>query len=1103
MTEGEIIEEEEYKNQYEIFDVEKIFSVSVGNYTIKKNEIETEEWYTNESKKNEKNTNRSKKTTKNMDDSFFKTMDEDYFSMIEEEDILGYEGEGDEKIQFKKIISTNNLISILLTNDILILILNQNKQCLYKTITYFKDNEIGVSCISFEENGKYIGCVTNDRKIYIISVKKYFKQEEEEEEEGKEGKEKEFPSLFSFQKNEMNFNFLKEFDQQEEEGEGEDIKLISKKKIIEKSKGTEMTDCLWWKTFDGENNYLIISTEKGSLIFFNLQLQNVDLVLNGFETSIKKIELITDFKNSCFTYILIHSKKGKFYKLLLEQFDFEFHNFKNVIQFYKENEILLNQFNSNNEMTNQNEFCKIILNDFIKLYPCKINVIKDKKKGNLISLFSKLNKQLSIFDPNQSKYPLYIYQLDENTKKVYENDSILFSIQKNQNEIWIISKILAGTSFNSKMKLNSLFQKIKLNNDEFIKQIIYLNEKDYYIFTNQSIFRLFEKESKKEIFYNLILKQNEKEKAEIFGKTFSLDILNLYEKIGNELFKSSLTQHDNINHSTLNDAISLFKLSNIDQIKYIKLLISIKRYKQSIDEIEIILKNPTVLQHTTRIELSNLLFDLYILTDNHEKLNSFLLSNQYFDSKKIIEKLININKINEVIQFSHKKNEMKYLFEVLNNMNSFNKIMIIESNLNFLIENNYSIYFLIHLKLYKLLLNDPILKLKIIIDNLSKLQIYFDPSIKEEEEEEEKIDKYFKNNLENEFIYLIPFLKEEQQDENVLIKIIQKFHKLNFKIYSFSLLFYLFKFKSFSDLYQEKLENLYLNILDLQEICLNQSQNNNTRISNNNSSSKMTLKEIKDIESFFILNSYKFKNDLILSIIFKNKEEYIESFQFKLRYYKLKKDLNNNLNEIIYYLEEIILKNSSIEYQIKLFLNLINFWKEEKLNFEYLEKELNFNIFGKILYSLLFDDYLNEILMNNFSNNFFLKVTKHFLKESSFNNTMNNVVNSITFQQDNLQHQIFQNIEKDILKFDHLQILNLKSNNIKIFTCGHQFDLNEFKDKILIDFRSKIKEIILNNSNQKYLNSFLILQNDYQKNVSNNSCPLCTFKYFLNNEINI
>src|SRR5690606_16629193 len=95
MVEEQMEEEQiEYQNQFEIFGMDKIFSVSIGSYKIKKNEIDTEEWSsTNENKQTEK---KSKNTTKNMDDSFFKTMDEDYFSMIEEEDLLGYVGE-DEK----------------------------------------------------------------------------------------------------------------------------------------------------------------------------------------------------------------------------------------------------------------------------------------------------------------------------------------------------------------------------------------------------------------------------------------------------------------------------------------------------------------------------------------------------------------------------------------------------------------------------------------------------------------------------------------------------------------------------------------------------------------------------------------------------------------------------------------------------------------------------------------------------------------------------------------------------------------------------------------------------------------------------------------------
>jgi hypothetical protein len=872
-----------------------------------------------------------------------------------------------------------------------------------------------------------------DRQIYIVSISKYFKQEEIK-------KKKDFPTLTSFQKyEEVNLNYLEEFEEEvvvnsvdtsssstmEEKTSimNHFIKLFSKKKIVEKNKGVEMTDCLWWKTFDNEHNYLIVTTEKGCLIFFNLQTQNVDLTLSGFDERIQKIEMITDFKKSTFRYLLVHSKKGKFYQLLLEQFDFEFHHFKTILEFFKENENLLNQFNSGSGNTTH-EFSKVTLTDYMSQYPCKVSIVKDEKKGNcLISLFSKRNHQLSIYD-NQTKYPLYVYQLNENTKKVWcDSDSILFSIQKDFSEVWVISKILAGTSFDGKMKKNSLFQKISLPKDEKCKGILKLENNEYYLYTLNSIYRMKELD-KIEIFHNLIL--NQREKAEVFGKTFSLDILNLYEKIGNDLFEKK--DYEN--------SISLFKLSNIENVEFIKKLISIGKYNQAKNEIIEILKNPSTLQNSKRIELSNLLFDLFIFIlgtssdqlqdqgvnktqengqSTEKEFNLFLFNNAYFSSRRSILKLIKMSRIETSIRISHFRNEMQFCFQELKNFKIFN---LSKEIIQFLLENQQY-----HSLLESFPLNNSLM---------------LDPwRVKESIENEEE---------------MISLLSSSQLEDDSLLMLMKKF-KNNKKIYFFCLLKYISN--SNSTLYQEKLENEILNE-EMSETSL---------------------------ESFIIKKSIQFKNYSILSLIFERKEEYIESFTFKLKNSNGKEE---DLNEILIFLENIIKKSSkkeTLEYQKIIFSKIISFFKEKKLNFNILEEKLNFKIFGDLLSNMLLDQELNH-----FSNEFYLKISKHFILQMKENQ-----------ENQNLQLQIFQNIQNEILKVENIQHTPAGgvSLKLKIFTCGHSFDLLDFKDKVLIEFRSKLRELGTQDSDSKVLKTLAstILQDDYQQNVSNNSCPLCTFQY--------
>jgi hypothetical protein len=201
------------------------------------------------------------------------------------------------------------------------------------------------------------------------------------------------------------------------------------------------------------------------------------------------------------------------------------------------------------------------------------------------------------------------------------------------------------------------------------------------------------------------------------------------------------------------------------------------------------------------------------------------------------------------------------------------------------------------------------------------------------------------------------------------------------------------------------------------------------------------------------------------------------------------------MNEMFIFLENIIKKSSkkeTIEYQKIIFSKIISFFKEKKLNFNILEEKLNFKIFGDLLSTMLMGQELNH-----FSNEFYLKISKYYILQMKENQ-----------ENQNLQLQIFQNIQNEILKVENIQHTpgSVASLKLKIFTCGHSFDLLDFKDKILIEFRSKLREIHSNqppqdsstgDSSNKVLKilASTILQDDYQQNISSNSCPLCTLQY--------
>lgn len=978
-----------------------------------------------------------------LDDLFFRSNDlssknlkEDYFSGPKE-DI-----NSTKNIQFKQVISSGlkgyfQVLAFLTSSNTIILRLsifkkfeeekNQYDPELYLDSPYiqflhqFKQNPL--SSISIEEYGKWLVCITEEREVFVVPVCKIFFPTQNSNEWPfkypftKFKKEISPLASYLFPLNEKKtFNFLDDV---------KDVKLCSTKKVSSKSNGTKMICSIFWKAPD-QNCYVIIGTDKGFVIIFNLQNQNVEQTIGGFE-EIENFQLVSDIKNN-FQYLLVSSKKGLFFQLLLSQMGEKDHI--TIVQKSSE----YSKF-----------FQPLKLDQLLKEYPCKVNISIDKKKGPLVCV--QKNKQLTIYDPDTIKLPYYTYQLKDKVSKIYNTDSILFT--KKHDKIWVISKLLSSNDY----KNDSILQEFIVNEkiQGFLPNLVDSNLETVYIWSRNSLYELKQKNKPKEIF-NYLLKNNSIPftKLEQFGKTFSLNLLKIYEKCANDLFEKN----------QISLSLPFYKLSNISENDFVKKFVSVYEIEIVIDYLLNILKNPSALTLYKKKEISQMLLNIYLYQYFNQNLELSVLEN-YLNTlesnSSLLDTLITKGLISTAVQLG-KKSKLTDLNELLVKKGFYN---LNDKELEVFYDNKIQI--------------DQNLYL-----NQTKFKFLFEP----------KNDQLLK---------LIPSLN--QQDLLTIITKMNQNEPKNSLIFS-SLLNYLNYLKNQSNegyqnlLYtfsQERLNETLFNSNELISQCL--------KYENYNSLAKLFDMNGLYIESLYcklknerndvkILKLYEEnlnKKDLkrVTYLIFKFWKDYqldiskLEEFCLKnintlgesiMNYIKIDPDLKFsqkfylkvNLNHI-----KLLKKNMSynVDLQTQIFQNI----KSDKSNFEYPISNLK-----KIIYFTC---------GHKFEYNEFEKVVQDFKikmrKEFSLQNTV----------ESKLMEEKFKNI------------------NTKKEEKEENINLLQFHGKLQEKYNKEKYEIQRNTFHQNeklYLNTLTstIIGEDYglykNEEIMNNSCPNCVYHYFKN-----
>ena len=518
------------------------------------------------------------------------------------------------------------------------------------------------------------------------------------------------------------------------------------KRQYQATKHGQVTCSAWWTTFSNhplKKHYCLFGTDKGFLIVLNIQTLKEEAVIPGFKYGIKNVKIVSDEKSVKFA--LVACGRGGQYKQILELLDLDFNTFRNVCDFYQTQNTASNFGTTKDvkrDLQNDMEIFKLKrLDQFSNEYPsCSLNTKKfEERKVNMVCCFDKEKHQFSLYDvetmaqvannySSRNKkdeiYPLFQYHLSEKAALAYPTHRLLFYVQRGedgskralgspidnrdeseyQEKLYVSSRALLTSSnqqSNNTFRPQGVLQEFLLPSNEMVKGIlsgfIYKdettpgrfkddenpNEIEGTIFWSQTgIYELKQKNSPLKIFEFIISnKQNILKDSNVvdqFGQTFGLDLFSLYEQYADEMFEKG----------DVDLALHLYKLSNVNEIKYVNRLLQVGRSDQVFEYLMSVLENSSSLSITKRKQLSNLLFECFMhkLIESKEfnktlllQFKQFLLSNTDVNPQIVINQLIqyccsgcfskkeeeSIITIELVLEIAHKHRLMKQTLQLL------------------------------------------------------------------------------------------------------------------------------------------------------------------------------------------------------------------------------------------------------------------------------------------------------------------------------------------------------------------------------------------------------------------------------------------------------
>mmetsp|Transcript_261 Transcript_261/g.876 ORF Transcript_261/g.876 Transcript_261/m.876 type:complete len:1795 (-) Transcript_261:26-5410(-) len=474
-------------------------------------------------------------------------------------------------------------------------------------------------------------------------------------------------------------------------------KLSPKKRTFNSKKFGYISCTCLWKTFLNKH-FLVLGTTRGYLLFLNLhtQLDECYTTIPGTRhAAIHEIRLISDpkeqykylaltlmtgisppSKNSSKSHLLsslsasssnLHggsitpggSPHKFFYKQVLEQKDPTMHTYKTFCE-YKQYSQLSDGINMHMNskydimvftpvpLLESEEFASVNAETNTQTTPSSTNssytlsVYEDPQKGPMLCMFNKIDNRLSLYDPQDTRFPLYIFQLNSHSTLFHVTQSLLFTVQKSSalkstpqpEHIWVISRLFANANAGGSSsysistpswthgqhqatKSASVFQDFQLPPKQHIRGVLpgyhcqHSGQNDEgetsgldgcLVWTQNAVYEMRQEHTPTHIFRKLLRHGLAGDGSDRFAKTFKLDILRLYEQEADRAFR----------HSNYDRAFQLYDYSFITERKKVAKLMQSHRIDDVLKYLNSLLNDPQNLPLDKKKELSDLLFTSYL-----------------------------------------------------------------------------------------------------------------------------------------------------------------------------------------------------------------------------------------------------------------------------------------------------------------------------------------------------------------------------------------------------------------------------------------------------------------------------------------------------------
>jgi hypothetical protein len=436
----------------------------------------------------------------------------------------------------------------------------------------------------------------------------------------------------------------------------------------------------WW----GLRNYFY-QKQHGSIIiinFFNEEIQ----YKHKIKFPVVHMDIVQDTAKS-YKYLLLHTKNGGYWKLLLE-YEIDYHMYETIVDA---------------KVQNAPQFVPVLLTRFA---PDTSLSVQHTAQGSIIAAYNKASAKLEIYDPEPGKFALFVYQLPAGTAMFHFTSKLTFVVgstaadaqesgatpESDLSRVAVISNLIAGTTVNPRWflrhQIQSIMQQFSLPPKEKVRGMLSYDstesaEGNFFVWTTNGLYEIRQKMSPEKIFFQLLAKGLEKTDAEPFGKTFRLDLFSLYEQAADREFEAG----------NYGRALDLYYLSNVRTSKLIGKYLDIGRMDIVMTHLKGTLHQPEALPVGDRKMLSDILFKCYLQKllaskDDFKPLehefHTFLALNQDYDAGKALVMLLNSGLTDYFLEVANSRKLMPTALNILVNRGSLfldiNQINFLKAN---------------------------------------------------------------------------------------------------------------------------------------------------------------------------------------------------------------------------------------------------------------------------------------------------------------------------------------------------------------------------------------------------------------------------------------